>query len=76
MNKLEKIENILIRDGGISNIETVYGTHGVRTTRLSDAISKLRARGYGIQTEMSRGAKGEYIDCHYILKSLPPKKKK
>ena len=76
MSKLEKVKRILKRDGGISNIETVYGTHGVRTTRLADVISKLRAQGYGIQTNVERTDKGEYIDCHYILKLVPNKKMK
>ena len=76
MSKIEQVKRILKRDGGISNIETVYGTHGVRTTRLADVISKLRAKGYGIETNIQRSESGKYIDCHYILKMLPMKKMK
>ena len=76
MSKIEQVKRILKRDGGISNIETVYGTHGVRTTRLADVISKLRAKGYKIQTNVERSENGGYIDCHYFLKALPKKKMK
>ena len=76
MTKILKIEKILLRDGGISNIETVKGTHGVRTTRLADTIAKLRARGYNIETTVERSADGGYIDCHYLLKEKPKKKMK
>lgn len=76
MTKLEWIENILMGDGQISNIETVYGAKGVRTTRLSESIRKLRARGWKISTNEVRGDKGQYIDCIYKLQSLPKEKQK
>ena len=73
MTKKQRVEELLLRDGSVSNIEIVYGTHGVRSTRLSDLIMKLRNMGYKIETKEVRGAKGEYIDCIYKLIELPPK---
>lgn len=67
MSKQSRIEEILKDKGEISNIDTIMGKHGVRTSRLGAVIHNLRSK-YKIDTRVLKYQSGEYKDCIYVLR--------
>ena len=70
-SKVFFVKDYLIKNKrkGISNVDAILGTIGIRTSRLGSIIHVLRNRhGMMIETEVKRDKAGNYIDCVYRFK--------
>ena len=67
MTKIERIEQVLLDVGYISNIDTLNGVYGFRTNRLGAFIHILRNK-YVIVTTIKKDMHNNYEDCIYTMR--------